>query len=467
MVFGPKEECGVFGAICQKEDVFPEIYLGLMGLQHRGQESAGVATCFGGRIFLRKDMGLVSKVFKKWDSAHLTGKVGIGHVRYSTTGSSVLINAHPMVIKTRRGKLAIAHNGNIINYEELKQKLKKLKYTIRTTSDTEIIGLLIDNELKRNPFENALKNAFTQLVGSYSIVILTDKGELIAVRDPFGFKPLCLGRKGKNTYISSESCSFYVLDVKLERDIRPGEILIFKNGKSRSILMKASRVAHCMFEYVYFARPDSDLDGANVHEVRTRIGQVLAEEHPVEADVVIPVPDCSRTAAVGLARALGIPSDEGLLKNRYVGRTFIMPSQAEREKAVRIKMAPLKNVIKGKRVIVVDDSIVRGTTTRKTVRMLRDAGAKEIHMRVGCPPLMSPCYYGIDMATYNELIAPKNDVEKIRKIIGADSLGYISIKGLIRAIGLPKDKLCLGCLIDKYPTKIDRSYSGRRSCERG
>lgn len=463
---GPKEKCGVFGAICGKDDAFSEIYLGLMSLQHRGQESAGVATCSEGRMFLRKDMGLVSKVFQKWDTTHLRGKVGIGHVRYSTTGSSVLMNAHPMVIRTRIGKIAIAHNGNIINYEELKKKLRNLGYTIRTTSDTELIGYLIDNELKRNTFENALKNAFSHLEGSYSIVILTDREELIAARDPLGFKPLCFGTKGKCSYISSENCSFYVIDAKFERDVKPGEILIFKNGQSRSLMMKGAKEAHCMFEYVYFARPDSDLDGANVHEVRTRIGQTLAKEHPVDADVVIPVPDCSRTAAVALANALCIPSDEGLLKNRYIGRTFIMPSQAEREKAVRIKMVPIRQVINGKRVIVVDDSIVRGTTTRKIVRMLRNAGAKEIHMRIGCPPIISPCFYGIDMATYEELIASKNKVEGIRKIIGADSLGYISIDGLIRAIGLPRDKLCLGCLIDKYPTKVDKTYCEKRVCER-
>jgi amidophosphoribosyltransferase len=411
-------------------------------------------------------MGLVSKVFRKWDSKHLKGKVGIGHVRYSTTGSSVLINAQPMIVNTKRGKIAIAHNGNIINYLDLKKKLQKLGYTIRSTSDTELVAYLIDHELKNNAFENALKKAFSQLVGSYSFVILTDKEELIAVRDPLGFKPLCLGKKGKNSYISSESCSFYVLDVKLVRDVKPGEILIFKNGDMKSLRMKGTKEAHCMFEYVYFARPDSDIDGANVHDVRTRIGQVLAEEHPVRADVVIPVPDCSRTAAVALAIRLKIPSDEGLLKNRYVGRTFIMPSQAEREKAVRIKMAPLNKVIKGRKVIVVDDSIVRGTTTRKIVQMLRDAGAKEIHLRVGCPPLKAPCYYGIDMATYGELIASKNKVEKIRKITGADSLGYISVDGLVKAIGLPRNKLCLGCLVNEYPTKVDPRYCERRECER-
>lgn len=442
-----KENCAVLG-IRSNEEVFDSIYSGLYSLQHRGQESAGIAT-YTDEINLHKEMGLVPDVF---GGVHLEGNLGIGHVRYSTTGESGVENAQPVMINYAKGSFAIAHNGNLANSEELRSVLERRGSVFSTTTDTEIIAQLIAQEhLKTDSFVEGIKSAMNYLRGAYSIVILRE-GQLIAVRDPWAIRPLALGGLNDDYVIASESCAFDALGVKFIRDLKPSEILVIGN-KLDSYFGRKERTAHCMFEYVYFARPDSVMDGRAVYEVRKNLGRILAREAPVKADMVVPIPDSGITVAIGYAQESGIPYGEGLIKNRYLGRTFIMPDQGERELGVKIKLNPIKSEIDDKSLVVLDDSIVRGTTINRIIRILRGKGAREVHVRISCPPVRFPCYYGIDMQSVEEFAAKKKTIEEIRKDIDADSLAYTSLEGLIKAIGLPKEKLCLACLTGDYPVR--------------
>jgi len=441
------EKCAVFG-IKSNSDVFDSIYNGLYSLQHRGQESAGIAV-YDGKIRIHKDMGLVSEVFR---NTYLKGKCGIGHVRYSTIGFSKLENAQPLIINYLKGGFAIAHNGQIVNADELKSTLESRGNIFTTTSDTEVIAHLIVREhIKTGNLVKGIRTAMGYFKGSYSLTLLYED-KLIAVRDPNGVRPLVYGRSGDTHVFASETCALDVLDVKLVRDVKPSEIMVIGN-KVESHPGVSGRVSHCMFEYVYFARPDSILDGKSVYDVRKNLGAVLSREGKVKADLVAPVPDSGITQAIGYSRASGIPFGEVLMKNRYIGRTFILPDQKKRDSSVKVKLNPIRSELKGKDIILVDDSIVRGTTIKKLIRLLKDAGAKKVHVRISCPPLKYPCFYGIDMQSRKEFIASKKTVEDIRKEIGADSLVYTSIQGLVNAIGLPVTGLCMACLNEDYPLK--------------
>jgi len=443
-----REKCAVFG-IKSDSDVFDRIYHGLYALQHRGQESAGIAVYNSGKIKIHKDMGLVSEVFR---NIYIDGKVGIGHVRYSTRGVSEIENAQPFLINYSKGSFSIAHNGQIVNAADIKNVLESRGSVFTTTSDTEVIAHLIVREhIKTGDLVKGIRSAMGYLKGSYSLTILYGD-KIIAVRDPYGVRPLVYGRSGDTHVFASETCALDVLDVDLVRDVKPAEILVI-GDKVHSYMGVSEKVAHCMFEYVYFARPDSVLDGRSVYEVRKNLGAVLANEGNVKADLVVPVPDSGITQAIGYSRESKIPFGEGLIKNRYIGRTFILPDQKKRDVGVKVKLNPIRSELKGKDIILVDDSIVRGTTIKKLIKLLKGAGAKKVHVRVSCPPLRSPCFYGIDMQSRKEFIASKKTVEEIRKEIGADSLVYTSIKGLVGAIGLPVTNLCMACLNDEYPIK--------------
>jgi amidophosphoribosyltransferase len=438
------------------------IYYGLLSQQHRGQEASGICTFDTEGLRIHRDLGLVREVYSEATLQDLFGPVGIGHNRYSTTGGTTVENCHPFLIKGTRNGIAIAHNGNLVNGEELRDYLSKRGHIFTSSTDTELIAHILAIELIKNDFEVALINTMKRIKGAYSLVILTGRGELAAVRDPKGFRPLCTGSSDDAYFVASESVGIEAAGGEFERSIEPGEILLMDQHGVRSVRpFKKQKKAHCMFEYVYFARPDSMIDGKYILQAREDIGKSLAREHPVEADVVVPVPDSARTAAAGFSRESGIPAVEGIYKNRYIGRTFIMPKQSVREEAVRLKMNAVRPKIDGKRVVLQDDSIVRGTTTRKIVEILRKGGATEVHVRIGCPPLRWPCFMGIDMATRKELIAAKKDVEAVRKKLGADSLGYISVDGLVEAIGHNKEDLCLACLTGEYPLKIeDDTFKG-------
>ena len=437
--------------------VAKSIFYALLSMQHRGQEASGICTYDNERLRIHRKLGLVREVFTEENLQDLFGSVGIGHNRYSTTGTSTVENCHPFIIKGARNGIAIAHNGNLVNYEGLKSELSKRGHVFTSSTDTEVIAHVLAIELIRNDFEAALVNTLKKIRGAYCIVILTGKGELAAARDPRGFRPLSLGSSDGTYFVASESVGIEAAGGHFERSIEPGEIVFMDEQGLRSIKpSKKHRHAHCMFEYVYFARPDSIINGRYVLQTREQIGRILAREHPVDADVVVPVPDSARTATVGFSRESGIPAVEGIYKNRYIGRTFIMPKQYMREEAVRLKMSAIRPLIGGKRVVLMDDSIVRGTTTREIVDILRKSGgAEEVHVRIGCPPLKWPCFMGIDMATRKELLASKHDVESIRKKLGADSLGYISIGGLVEAIGQRKEDLCMACLTGDYPLEIE------------
>lgn len=447
--------CGIFGIYSyEKNNVSKKIYYGLYALQHRGQEGAGIATSDGRGLCYHKGIGLVPDVFTNKELQNLYGHVGIGHVRYSTTGDSIIENCQPFVVNSSLGRIAIAHNGDIVNSSILKRELENKGHIFVSSTDSEVIAQLLVRELlKTEDIVEAIANISKELIGAYSLLIIYNK-TLIAVRDPHGFKPLCMGKDEEKIYFSSESCALDVVDAKFVRDIKPGEIVIVdKNGiNSYQLPNSSSKVSSCMFEYVYFARPDSVIDGISVYKVRRNIGKILAKEHPCDADIISPVPDSGITFALGYSEELNIPYYEGLIKNRYVGRTFILPTQEERDLAVRLKMNPVKSVLDGKKVVLIDDSIVRGTTSRRIVNMVRKAGAKELHLRIGSPKIMSPCFYGIDMPTREELIANSKDTEEIARHINADSVGYLSIEGLIKAIG--RKNLCLACLSGEYPTDV-------------
>jgi len=453
-----REKCGVIGAYTNsKNNVSPSIFYALYALQHRGQESCGITT-YDGEFRTEKGMGLVPEFFNLKKFETLKGNMGIGHVRYSTTGESKPENAHPFVVTHSRGTLAIGHNGNIVNALELRKKLESYGQafvTPTTDTDTELIArLLVSEFVSSGSIVASITDVMKKLIGSYSLVILTDN-ELIAVRDPLGIRPLCIGKSDDTTIVSSESVVFDVLNVQFLRDVKPGEILVINEKGIKSYRpFKLSKRAHCMFEYVYFARPDSVIDEIPVYKVREKIGTIHGEIDDVKADFVSPIPDSAIPFALGYSRATGIQYRESLIKNRYVGRTFILPDQQARELAVRLKLNPMISEVKGKRIVLFDDSIVRGTTSKRIVHVLKNAGAKEVHMRIGCPPIKSLCKLGIDMPTDRELVASDKSVEVIKKYIGADSLKYLSIENLMKAIGLTENELCLGCLTGKYPIEI-------------
>ena len=464
-----RDKCGIVGAYSRDKSVHVsrQIYYGLYSLQHRGQESAGISAHDGNQLSTYRGMGLVCDVFNNGNVEGIDGNVGIGHVRYSTTGKSKIENSQPMFSNFELGTVAVAHNGDIINSPELRCELELLGYEFESTTDSEVLCHLLTREiLKTSNVVESIRNVTKMLNGSYSLVILFNE-DLYVVRDPNGIKPLSMGELGDLTMVASETVAFDVLGAKHLRDVEPGEIIRIGDEIESYKLSETEkpRRAHCMFEYVYFARPDSVLDGSSVYNVRLNIGKALSKEFPADADVVMPVPDSAITAAIGFSRESGLGYGEGLLKNRYVGRTFIMPTQVERETSVRLKMNPIRSELEGKSIVLVDDSIVRGTTSKSLVKVLREAGAKEIHLRVGCPPIISPCYYGIAMATKKELIASDKDVEDIRKTLGVDSLGYLSLESLIECIGIEDGNLCVGCLTGEYPTELPKDikeYEAKR-----
>lgn len=463
-----RDKCGIVGIYSsdQSMDIAPHIYYGLFALQHRGQEAAGISAHNGEEISTYRGMGLVCDVFNNGEIKGLEGNVGIGHVRYSTTGKSKLKNAQPFTSEFQGGRIAIAHNGDIINSMELRRDLENRGHEFRSTTDSEVISHLLSSEYAKSmDMVKSIESVAEKLLGSYSLVVLLNN-DLYVVRDPVGIKPLALGEKNGLKMVASESVAFDVVGADYVRDVEPGEILLL-NDKIHSHKMEIAKNtprAHCMFEYVYFARPDSILDGKNVYNVRLNIGRELHNEFPVEADVVMPVPDSAITAAIGYSRESGLPYGEGLIKNRYVGRTFIMPTQEEREMSVKLKMNPIKSELEGKSIVLVDDSIVRGTTSKALIDVLKEAGVKEVHLRVGCPPIISPCYYGIAMASKKELVAANKSVEEIKNSLGVASLGYLSIDSLKKCIGLDEGKLCMGCLNGKYPTELPKNLEEYESC---
>jgi len=449
------EECGVFG-IFNKENIFIDVakltYFGLYALQHRGQESAGIAVSDGQKLLIYKDLGLVSEVFNEEKLKTLQGNCAIGHVRYSTTGANIWENSQPILKNYKGGTFSLAHNGNLVNQEELKAKLKENGVQIYSSTDSEIISNLI----KTNPEESIEKNikmVAAQLKGAFSLVIMTEN-KLIGLKDPFGFHPLALGKLGDSYVFASETCAFNLIGAEFVREVGPGEMVVIdKDGIRSTKILPNNRKAFCIFEFVYFARPDSTIYGANVALSRQKMGRRLAREYPVQADIVVPVPDSGISAAIGYTAQSGIPYEEGLIKNRYIGRTFIQPEQLIRDFGVKIKLSPIKEIIKGKRVILIDDSIVRGTTSRKIVKLVKDAGAREVHVRISSPPIFFPCFYGIDTPNREHLRASNHTSEETKKWIEADSLGYLSIEGLCSVFDkIPADNFCLACFNGKYPT---------------
>ena len=454
-----REACGVFGLYAPGEDVARLTYFALFALQHRGQESAGIAVSDGGAVEVFREMGLVSQVFDEEVLASLNGDLAIGHTRYSTTGSTSLANAQPMVAEWSGGKIALAHNGNLVNAVGLRKELESEGETFAASSDSEVMLRMVAREAERlGSVEAAVAECMPRWTGAYAVTILTE-GAVIAARDPYGVRPLCLGRlNGDAIVFASESCALNVIGAELVREVEPGEMMVAdKDGLRERHVLSAPRQALCVFEYIYLARPDSKIGGRLVHEVRKRLGAQLAEDHPVEADVVIPVPDTGWPAAIGFAERSGLPFGEGLIKNRYIARTFIQPDQRLRDLGVRIKLNPLREAIVGRRVVMVDDSIVRGTTKKGIIGLIRDAGAKEVHVRITAPPYSWPCYYGIDTSNRSELIAARlESEEEIRKEIGSDSLGYQSVAGMLKALGVPRRKLCLACFTGEYPIAMPR-----------
>ena len=449
-----KDECGVFG-IAGHPDAANLTYLGLYALQHRGQESAGIASSDGKRVSLSRAMGYVADCFDEEKLNELSGSLAIGHVRYSTAGESNLVNAQPILIDCSHGEISLCHNGNIVNATELRQQLVREGSIFQTSSDTEVI-LHLYARSQAVTAEDAIIESVSQIRGAFSIVMLT-KEKLIAVRDPHGFRPLAVGRLGDATIVCSETCALDLIGATYIRDVEPGEVLVISKSGMRSYKPFAeASPAHCIFEHVYFARPDSYVFGQSVNEVRTELGRELAREAAVDADVVVPIPDSGVCAALGYAEESGVPFKMGLIRNHYVGRTFINPQQAIRHFKVKVKLNPVKSILKGKRVLLIDDSIIRGTTSQKIVRMIRAAGASEVHMRISCPPTISPCYYGIDTPRRSELIASSHSVEDIREYLHADSLSYLSLEGMLSSVGLRARSYCTSCFTGKYPVEIPR-----------
>jgi amidophosphoribosyltransferase len=460
---GPHDECGVFGVYAPGHDVARLAYFGLYALQHRGQESAGIATCEGGHITTLRETGLVSQVFDEQKLRALEGDMAIGHVRYSTTGGGSWENSQPVWRDDGR-EVALAHNGNLTNAVELFGELRDRGLRFRGTSDSEIIAALLSVEEAR-PIENAVEAVMPRLRGAYSTVVMT-KRAVVAFRDPYGVRPLSLGRLGDRHVVASESCAFDIIGAELVREVAPGELLsLTEDGLEARQVVPSERRAHCVFEHIYFSRPDSRLDGRAVQQMRGRMGEILWREAPVAADLVISVPDSGNPAASGFARASGIPQDDGLIKNRYVARTFIEPGQELRKRGLRMKFNPLPEIVSGKRVVVVDDSIVRGNTTRQIVGMLKDAGASEVHLRISSPPIRHPCHYGIDMSTREEMIAHERSVDEIAAELGADSLAYLSMAGVYEATGSPRERHCDACFTGEYPLGDDGRGNGKFALE--
>ena len=445
-----KEECGVFGVFSKNNlDVARITYYGLYALQHRGQESAGIAASNGKEITLIKNLGLVTEAFNESDLDKLKGNIAIGHVRYSTCGANNVINAQPLFSSTKLGNIAIAHNGTLVNADVIKDLLEDSGCIFHTTIDSEVIISLIARNAKLG-IEKAVFNAVQAIRGSFAVVILTDD-KMIGVRDPHGIRPLCIGKIDDSYILSSESCALDTVGAEYVRDVEPGEIVIISDEGIKSFKYSEQlKCETCAFEYIYFARPDSTIDGINVHQSRVRAGEMLAKQSPIEADVVIGVPDSGLASAIGYSKVSGIPFDTGFVKNRYVGRTFITPNQEIRERAVSVKLNPLREIVEGKRVVLIDDSIVRGTTSRHLVESLRRAGATEVHFKVASPAVKFPCYFGIDTPYRSELIGANCSVEEIREMIGSDSLDYLTIDNLLETFGEGKG-FCLGCFKGVYP----------------
>lgn len=447
------EKCGIVGIISKNnKNVADSILKSMLALQHRGQDAAGISI-FNKKLFTKKGMGLVSEVFKA--PIKLAGNVGIGHTRYPTAGRLVMGDVQPVIY----GKVAVAHNGNIANYDEIKNQLKKQGIKLKTTVDSELIAILLDLGLK-DGIDNAVRRVMETLDGAYSVVALVD-GKLIAFRDKNAIRPLAYGENDEAVIFASETSAFDINSIDYSGEVAGGE---FASINPNTFAVEKTQilppqVRHCMFEYVYFSRPDSRINGKFVFEVRKKLGEQLASEHPVNADIVVPVPDTSRTAAESFSRCLKIPIEEGLIKNRYIARTFIMPNQNQRSDAVKVKLNAVRGILKNKRVVLIDDSIIRGTTLTEIVKLVRAAGAKEVHLRITCPPVIAPCFYGVDMSTYKELIAANKSVEEIRVALGADSLGYLSIDGLKKAINLP---ICTGCIDEDYPTPTAKKLANER-----
>jgi amidophosphoribosyltransferase len=454
---GPKEACGVFGVFGQ-QDAAKLAYFGLYALQHRGQESAGIVSSTGKAIYEHKGMGLVPEVFNEEILDGLYGHLAIGHVRYSTTGSSVAKNAQPFVVSYGGMTLAIGHNGNLTNARRVKRDLEKKGSIFQTTMDSEVIVHLLARSLEGG-LEKALMSAVKQIEGAYSCVLMTED-KLVAFRDPNGFRPLCLGMLNGGYIVASETCALDLVDARYLRDIDPGEILIIDANGLKSIRpFRKRQHTFCIFEHIYFARPDSNIFGQNVYTLRKKMGEQLAQEFPIEADFAMPFPDSGNYAAIGFCHELGIPLEMGVIRNHYVGRTFIEPAQAMRDFGVKVKLNPVKDILNQKRVIIVEDSIIRGTTSKMRIKTLREAGAKEVHMVVSCPPHRFPCYYGIDFSTKGELIACQHSVEEVQKFIGLDSLCYLSLPGMLEATGTGEDRFCLACFNGQYPIEPEEDIS--------
>ncbi|MGX6510789.1 amidophosphoribosyltransferase [Rhodococcus sp. SJ-2] len=474
----PREECGVFGVWAPGEDVAKLTYYGLYALQHRGQEAAGIAVSDGAQVLVFKDLGLVSQVFDEQTLAAMPGHIAVGHCRYSTTGSTTWENAQPIFRTTAAGTgVALGHNGNLVNTADLAQKARELGALDQNrpgaaTSDSDLVGALLAHAAADSTIENAAMKLLPTLRGAFCLTFM-DEHTLYAARDPWGIRPLCLGRLDRGWVVASETAALDIVGASFVRDIEPGELLAIDSDGVRSSRFAAPEPKGCVFEYVYLARPDSTISGRSVHATRVEIGRRLAKEHPIDADLVIPVPESGTPAAVGYAQGSGLPYGQGLMKNAYVGRTFIQPSQTIRQLGIRLKLNPLREVIRGKRLVVVDDSIVRGNTQRALIRMLREAGALEIHVRIASSPVKWPCFYGIDFASPTELIAnggghrdtdiDEHDydemVEMVRRSIGADSLGYISIDGMIGATEQPSTRLCAACFDGSYPIALPTEYA--------
>lgn len=449
-----REECGVFG-IYGHAEAAKLAYLGLYALQHRGQESAGIATSDGVRVRVVRDMGYVNEIFDQQAIETLPGHLAIGHTRYSTAGESKLANAQPIVIECVHGQVAVCHNGNIVNANEIRTQLVGQGSIFQTSSDTEVLVHLYARS-QAGSFDDALVESIGQLSGAFSFAVLV-KDHLIAARDPHGFRPLALGKLGDAWVVSSETCALDLINATYVREVEPGEVIVIgPDGLQSRRAFPAQPLSHCVFEHVYFARPDSEVFGRSVSEVRTNLGRLLATETSVPADVVVPIPDSGVCAAIGYAEEAGLPMRFGLIRNHYVGRTFIEPAQSIRHFGVKVKLNPVRSILAGQRVILVDDSLVRGTTSRKIVKMVRAAGAREVHLRISCPPTVSPCFYGVDTPRRSELIAATHSLEEIKKYVGADSLGYLSLDGLLSAVGEQRKHYCTSCYTGQYPVAFPR-----------
>jgi amidophosphoribosyltransferase len=455
----PKEACGVFG-IHGHPEAAKLVYLGLYALQHRGQESCGITTVGNGRLNSHRSMGLVADSFGEKEFAHLAGDAAIGHVRYSTAGGSSIKNAQPITVEYSRGGLAVAHNGNLTNAELLRSELEAYGSIFSTTADSEVIVHLIARSSGRR-FVDTVIDSLKRCQGAYSLLLMNEE-QIIGVRDPSGFRPLVLGKLGEHYILASETCALDIVDAEFVRDVEPGEMIVLDRlGLTSLKPFQPSRHALCVFEYVYFARPDSKIFGEQVDKVRRELGRQLARESGVEADLVIAVPDSGVTAAIGYAEVSKLPFEMGLIRNHYIGRTFIEPSQTIRDFGVKIKLNPVQSILKDKRVIVVDDSLVRGTTSRKIIKMLRAAGAKEVHFRITSPPVTHPCFYGMDFPTRKELIANNMSHEEIERYLNVDSLAYLSVQGMMKAVNMPEEEFCKACFDGKYPVGVSAAATER------